>query len=74
MSFKKYPQPPFKKYIKCQYGKILESNHKTTIEPAVYNKKGMPLFQFGWVITYNINGIKYTDRIITTADSLEELK
>ena len=63
MSFKVYPQPPFKRYVKCEYGKILEPNYKTAnIEPAVYNKRGTPLFRFGWTITYTDYFKVYTGR------------
>lgn len=82
MAFKKYPQPPFKRFVKCQYGKILEPNYKTAnIEPAVYNKKtGLPMFQFGWTITYwapfkdGSGGITFVDKIVKTADTKEECK
>ena len=81
MSFKKYPQPPFKRFVKCEHGKILEPNYETAnIEPATYNKNGHPLFRFGWTITYTgyfsdgSGTITFIDKIVATADTKEELE
>ena len=82
MAFKKYPQPPFKRYVKCQHGKILEPDYKTAnIQPATYNSKtNYPMFQFGWTITYTgwfkdgSGCITFEDKIVATADTLEELE
>lgn len=82
MAFKKYPQPPFKKYVLTENGDVLEPNyHTANIEPAVYSKKtGRPLFQFGWTIMYSkrfVDGsgfITFNCKIIATADTKEELE
>ena len=78
MSFKNYPQPPFKKFVKCEYGKILEVQPHNHIEPAVFSKNGKPLTRFGWTITYTeyfANGIiTFVDKVIATADTKEELE
>ena len=81
MAFKKYPQPPFKKYVLTENGDVLEPDYKyANIEPAVYNKKGYPLFRFGWTIMYSkhfVDGsgiITFNCKIIATADTKEELE
>lgn len=81
MSFKVYPQPPFKKFIKTEKGDILEPDYKSAqIEPAVYNRNGYPLFRFGWSITYskrfldNSGFVTFNCKIIATADTKEELE
>jgi len=51
MGFKKYPQPPFKKYVKTSNGTILLVGEKRYY-PAVYNKRGTPLVRFGWEICW----------------------
>lgn len=81
MAFKKYPQPPFKRFVKTENGDILEPSYRSdNIEPAVFSKKtGRPLFQFGWAITYSkpfVDGsgwITFNCKIIATADTKEEL-
>lgn len=84
MAFKKYPQPPFKKFVKTEGGKILETEkHRLSIQPAVYNKNGYPLVRFGWEIGYGgtifdkdgkaVGLIDFVDKIAATADTKEDL-
>lgn len=80
MAFKVYPQPPFKKFVKTEVGDILQPDYKSIwIEPAVYNKKGYPLFRFGWLIMYDKHFedgsgiITLSCKIVATADTKEEL-
>lgn len=77
---KKYPKE-FKKYIKTEYGKILETEKcRYRINPAVYNKYGTPLPQFGFLVSYDsqfadgFGHIVIDDLIVETADTLEELQ
>lgn len=81
MAFKKYPQPPFKRFVKLSAGKILELDWRTP-EPAVYSKRGKPLPRFGWQVSYDgyiyeegsLTGIiTFCDVIVATADTKEEL-
>lgn len=81
MPMPKYPQPPFKRFVKCKCGKILEPDYKSAnIEPAVFSRKtGKPLFQFGWTIEYTgyfkdgSGTVTIIDKIVKTADTMEEL-
>lgn len=83
MGFKKYPQPPFKKYVKTSNGTILLVGEKRYY-PAVYNKRGTPLVRFGWEICWGgqvadkegniIAFVDFCDVIVATADTKEELE
>ena len=81
MSFKTYPQPPFKKFVKTKSGFILEPNYrKADITPACFNRNGTPLFRFGWEISWegkfadNGGYVSLCDLIVATADTKEELE
>lgn len=84
MAFKTYPQPPFKKFVKTETGKILPScysNGSTRhYEPHSYNKNGCPLVRFGFDIQYVVyfkdgtGSITFMERVVATADTREELE
>ncbi len=84
MSFKKYPQPPFKKYVKTETGKILPYHYKDGSTrycvPHSYNKNGCPLVRFGFDISYSVyfkdgsGSITFSERVVATADTIEELE
>lgn len=79
MAFKKYPQPPFKKYVKTENGKIIPSSNRYIV-PHSYNKNGCPLVRFGFDIQYvfyfkdGSGSITFSERIVATADTIEELE
>jgi len=73
----KYPQPPFKKYIKTDLGAILEVD-KHRIEPSEGNGKkyGWEIIYSGWMIddtNKTKTSVSLSDLIIATADTKEEL-
>ena len=84
MAFKKYPQPPFKKYVKTESGKIIPSCYKDGSNryyvPHSDNKNGCPLVRFGFDISYSVyfkdgsGSITFSERVVATADTKEELE
>lgn len=77
---KKYIQPPFKRFVKLESGKILELKWRTP-EPSDFDKKGNPI---SWEVIYDdvfcgvdgkpIGIATYCDVIVATADTEDELK
>lgn len=84
MAIKKYPQPPFKKYVKTESGKIIPSCFSDGTSrycvPHSYNKNGCPLFRYGFDISYTAyfkdgsGTITFSERVVATADTKEELE
>lgn len=84
MANKTYPQPPFKKYVKTETGKILSYHYKDGSTrycvPHSYNKNGYPLVRFGFDISYSVyfkdgsGSITFSERVVATADTQEELE
>ena len=84
MAFKKYPQPPFKKYVKNESGAIIESRYKDGSSrwyvPHSYSKNGCPLVRFGFDISYTryfkdgTGSITFSERVVATANTVEELE
>lgn len=79
MAFKKYPQPPFKKFVKTENGKIIPSSSRYIV-PHSYNKNGCPLVRFGFdiqCVVYFKDGsgsITFSERIVATANTIEGLE
>lgn len=83
MSKFKYPQPPFKKFVKTENGYIIEVGWRNP-EPAEYKKNGEPKPSAGWEICWDgvlhdavtnkpIGFTRMCDVIVATADTREEL-
>lgn len=84
MASKTYPQPPFKKYVKTESGVIIESCYKDgsnrCCAPHSYSKNGCPLLRHGFDINYTryfkdgTGSITFSERVVATADTVEELE
>ena len=83
MKVRKYPQPPFMKYVKTKCGYIVETENRF-IEPAVFDKNGRPLTRFGWDISFcakmvdnkgkTTGFVDMFDTIVATSDRKEDLE